>query len=86
MTWLHAAAISKKSRVWYWVIIVGRGPWTEAFHWALGQSGRDVKRVHEDVQVLTSLGLAERDEAGGVLCPFADVHIDMHVHHESVVA
>jgi predicted transcriptional regulator len=50
------------------------------------RSGRDVKRVHEDVQVLTSLGLVERDEAGGVLCPFADVHIDMHVHHENVAA
>ena len=48
--------------------------------------GRDVKRVHEDVQVLTELGLVERNAAGGVLCPFADVHIDMHVHHESVAA
>ncbi len=41
------------------------------------RAGRDVKRVHEDVQVLTELGLVERDDAGGVLCPFADVHIDM---------
>lgn len=50
------------------------------------RSGRDVKRVHEDVQVLTGLGLVERDAAGGVLCPFADVHIDMHVHHDYVAA
>lgn len=50
------------------------------------RSGRDVKRVHEDVRVLTSLGLVERDAAGGVLCPFADVHIDMHVHHDDVAA
>ncbi len=50
------------------------------------RSGRDVKRVHEDVQVLAELGLVERDAVGGVLCPFADVHIDMHVHHESVAA
>ena len=50
------------------------------------RSGRDVKRVHEDVQVLTSLGLVEHVEAGGVLCPFSDVQLDMHVHHESVVA
>ena len=50
------------------------------------RGGRDVKRVHEDVQVLTELGLVERDDAGGVLCPFADVHIDMHVHHENVAA
>ena len=48
--------------------------------------GRDVKRVHEDVQVLAELGLVERDDAGGVLCPFADVHIDMHVHHEVFAA
>ena len=50
------------------------------------RSGRDVKRVHEDVQVLAELGLVERDAAGGVQCPFADVHIDMHVRHESVAA
>ena len=50
------------------------------------RAGRDVKRVHEDVQVLAELGLVERDAAGGVLCPFADVHIDMHVHHVSVAA
>ena len=48
--------------------------------------GRDVKRVHEDVQVLADLGLVERDEAGGVLCPYADVHIDMHVQRERVAA
>lgn len=41
--------------------------------------GRDVKRVHEDVQVLTELGLVERTEGGGVVCPFAEVHIDMRL-------
>ena len=41
--------------------------------------GRDVKRVHEDVQALAELGLVERSESGGVLCPFAEVHIDMHL-------
>lgn len=50
------------------------------------RAGRDVKRVHEDVQVLAELGLVERDEAGGVLCPYADVHIDMHVDREGVSA
>ncbi len=50
------------------------------------RAGRDVKRVHEDVQALTELGLCERDDAGGVLCPFFDVHIDMHVHHENIAA
>ena len=41
--------------------------------------GRDVKRVHEDVQILTGLGLVERDAAGGVVCPFAEVHVDLHL-------
>jgi hypothetical protein len=40
----------------------------------------------EDVQVLTELGLVERDDTGGVVCPFADVHIDMHVHPENAAA
>jgi predicted transcriptional regulator len=42
--------------------------------------GRDVKRVHEDVQTLAELGLVERGDAGGVVCPFAEVHIDMHLY------
>jgi predicted transcriptional regulator len=41
--------------------------------------GRDVKRVHEDVVVLAALGLLERTEGGGVLCPYASLHIDMHL-------
>lgn len=40
---------------------------------------RDVRRVHDDVTVLTDLGLVERSSSGGVLCPFADIHIDMHM-------
>jgi len=40
---------------------------------------RDVKRVHEDVQVLAELGLFERTESGAVECPFTEVHIDMHL-------
>lgn len=42
--------------------------------------GRDVKRVHEDIQVLADLGLVERTDDGGVACPFVEVHIDMHLH------
>jgi predicted transcriptional regulator len=48
--------------------------------------GRDVKRVHEDVQVLAELGLLERAESGGVVCPFAEVHIDMHLMASRAVA
>ncbi len=40
---------------------------------------RDVKRVHEDVQELLELGLVERGEGGGIVCPFATVHIDMEL-------
>lgn len=41
--------------------------------------GRDVKRVHDDVVTLADLGLLERSESGGVICPYRSVHIDMHL-------
>jgi predicted transcriptional regulator len=41
--------------------------------------GRDVKRVHEDVVVLSELGLLERTKEGGVLCPYSSMHIDMYL-------
>lgn len=41
--------------------------------------GRDVKRVHEDASVLVDLGLLERTPGGALLCPFADIHVDMHL-------
>lgn len=40
---------------------------------------RDVKRVHEDAGVLVKLGLLERSERGGLICPFSDIHVDMHL-------
>jgi len=40
---------------------------------------RDVQCVHEDVTLLTALGLVERTASGGVLCPFADIHIDLRL-------
>lgn len=40
---------------------------------------RDVKRVHEDVQELIELGIVERGEGGGVVCPFSSVRIDMEL-------
>lgn len=39
--------------------------------------GRDVKPVHDDILVLSNLGLLERTDAEGVLCPYASMHIDM---------
>ncbi len=41
--------------------------------------GRDVKRVHEDAGALVELGLIERTERGGLICPFEDIHVDMHL-------
>ena len=41
--------------------------------------GRDVKRVHADVTVLATLGMLERTEQGGLICPFASMHIDMYL-------
>ncbi len=41
--------------------------------------GRDVKRVHDDVESLAALGLVERTDTGGVRCPFATIHVDMHL-------
>ena len=43
------------------------------------RAGRDVKRVHDDLGVLAELGLVERTEDGGALCPYADIHVDMHL-------
>lgn len=40
---------------------------------------RGVKRVHEDAQVLVTLGLLEKNDDGALRCPFADIHVDMHV-------
>ena len=37
---------------------------------------RDVRRVHDDVVALADLGLLERTEGGGVICPFATVPVD----------
>jgi predicted transcriptional regulator len=42
-------------------------------------AGRDVRRVHEDVNVLTQLGLLERTDQAGVVCPYNSVHIDMRM-------
>lgn len=41
--------------------------------------GRDIKRVHEDVQVLLELGVIEKSESGGIVCPYADIFVDMHL-------
>jgi predicted transcriptional regulator len=42
-------------------------------------AGRNLKRVIEDVVILEEFGLVERISTGEVWCPFADIHIDMHL-------
>ena len=41
--------------------------------------GRDVRRVHDDVIALLELGLIEKNSKGKLLCPFEDIHVDMHL-------
>ena len=72
-------------RRWTLVTLL-QGQGTLALRELARRAGRDVKRVHEDVRVLTDLGLVERDTAAGVSCPFADVHIDMHVQERRLAA
>lgn len=40
---------------------------------------RDVRRVHDDIVILTELGLLERTHNGGVICPYTSMHIDMYL-------
>lgn len=40
---------------------------------------RDVRRVHDDATALVDLGLIERTEAGRLVCPYEDIHMDMHM-------
>jgi predicted transcriptional regulator len=47
---------------------------------------RDVRRVHDDVEVLAELGLLERTDSGGVVCPFDAVHIDMRLTADPALA
>lgn len=40
---------------------------------------RDVRRVHDDSQVLVEIGLLEKDAAGALSCPFDRIHVDIEV-------
>ncbi len=40
---------------------------------------RDPKRVLDDVRVLIDLGLVEKTPDEKIVCPFADIHVDMHL-------
>jgi predicted transcriptional regulator len=40
---------------------------------------RDSQRVHYDLTALLELGLIERTDDELIVCPFNDIHIDMHM-------
>lgn len=41
--------------------------------------GRDVRRVHDDAATLVELGLIEKTDKGKLVCPYVDIHVDMHM-------
>lgn len=43
------------------------------------RADRGVRRVHDDLMGLLDLGLIERTEDGLLVCPFSDIHVDMHI-------
>jgi predicted transcriptional regulator len=43
--------------------------------------GRDYKRVHEDVGVLTTVGLLERSEAGAVMAAYDEIRTVISLTH-----
>lgn len=43
------------------------------------RAGRDLKPVHEDIGALVELGLVERTERGGIICPYVGIHLDMRL-------
>ena len=48
--------------------------------------GRDVKRVHEDIQVLLHAGILDRVPDGGVVFPFDAVHVDFMLRSSAMAA
>ena len=44
---------------------------------------RDVKAVHRDVQALLTIGLLEKTAAGKLVCPFAEIKVNLVVRLKS---
>lgn len=44
---------------------------------AARRSGRDIKAVHADVQVLLERGLVRKTEDGRIECPYDEIHLDV---------
>lgn len=63
-----------------WMIIYAlQGAGTVGVRELSRRLGRDVKRVHEDAGALVDLGLIERTGKGELFCPYAEIHVDMHI-------
>jgi len=43
---------------------------------------RDVRRVHDDCQVLLKEGILEQDDDGKISCPFSVIHFDFELKNE----
>ena len=43
---------------------------------------RDVRRVHDDCQVLLKEGILEKDDDGKISCPFSVIHFDFELKKE----
>lgn len=41
--------------------------------------GRDVRKVHDDIRVMLDLVLIEKTPEGRIVCPYGDIHVDMHL-------
>lgn len=46
----------------------------------------NLELIDEDLRVLTELGLIERTATGGVVCPFADIRIDVRLRQTAQAA
>lgn len=65
------------NRVLLLKVMCGAGPMS--IREAARRVERDVKRVHEDVQVLLNAGVLEKTEDGQIEFPYDDVHVDFRL-------
>ncbi len=65
-------------------VLCGAGP--VSVREAARRVGRDVKRVHEDVQVLLSTGILDRADDGGIVFPYDAVHVDFMLRPSALAA
>jgi predicted transcriptional regulator len=69
----------KLSEMRWGIVSAAQGKGEMSVHELAHVVGCDVKRVNDDIVVLTEMGMLERTVGGGVICPFSYIHIDMYV-------